>query len=139
MNEIAPIALSMIICDRVILDAIARRFSIRDIIYTISSPDYPALHPRLTIFFELTNGHGEVSISIKLVEVADDAAGEDRVLQETEEKIEFSDVREILTGQLDFRNITFPHPGEYRFQLFGADTLLLERRIVCRQVKGGDN
>jgi hypothetical protein len=36
---------------------------------------------------------------------------------------------------MDLHGIVFPHPGEYRFQLFAGGYLLGERRIICRKIK----
>lgn len=137
MADIPPIALSAIVCDRVVLDSRTGYLTIRDVVHTIAAHDYPATLPRLSFFFELTNGHGEVEIVVKLVEVSGDVTKDDKPLLETDPpiKITFKDVRQVVAQNLDFTNITFRSLGEYRFQLFGANTLLLERRLVCKKLE----
>ena len=133
MNKVPPLLLSAIICDWVVLDAYTRRLTIRDTIHTIAAYDYPATHPRLVFFFELTDGHGEVEVVVKLIDVTKD----DEPLWEIEPpiKITFADTRQVIAQHLHVTNINFPHPGEYRFQLFVAKTLLVERRLVCIKIE----
>jgi len=54
---------------------------------------------------------------------------------EKEGTMQFKDVRQIVTLAMDLHGIVFPHPGEYRFQLFAGGYLLGERRITCRKIK----
>lgn len=104
----------------------------------ISATKYPARHPRLAFFFELTNGHGKTRIIIRLVDVQE----EDKILFEWTVEREFTDVRQVVSSTFDIGWIQFPHPGEYRFQIFAGTDFLGERRIICREVElptGGEN
>lgn len=102
MGDVPPIALSAIICDCVILDAYTKSLTIRNIVHTIAAYDYPTTHPRLTFFFELTNGHGEVEIVVKLIEVNEDATKDDVLLLEIDPpiKITFADVRQVIAQEV---------------------------------------
>jgi hypothetical protein len=126
-----PILLSAIICDTVIIDRISDKPSIIGAFETINAPRYPARHPRLVFFCQLTNGRSRTNVSIKLVDVEE----EDKRLFEATGKYEFKDIRQVANMTFDIGGIVFPHPGEYRFQIFVDDELLGERRIICRQVK----
>ena len=37
-------------------------------------------------------------------------------------------------GIVNLQGIVFPHPGEYRFQLYAGGALLGDRRIICRKI-----
>jgi len=126
-----PILLSAIICDMVIIDRISDKPSIIGAFETINAPRYPARHPRLVFFCQLTNGRGRTNVSIKLVDVEE----EDKLLFVATGKYEFKDIRQVANMTFDIGGIVFPHPGEYRFQIFVDAELLGERRIICRQVK----
>lgn len=134
-----PVLLSVIICDLVIIDRITDKPSIIGAFETISAPKYPARHPRLVFFCQLTNGHGKAGITVKLVDVQE----EDKTLFEGTIEQEFKDVRQVANLTLDIGGMVFPHPGEYRFQIYAGTEFLGERRIVCRQIKlpigGKDN
>jgi hypothetical protein len=130
MDQVAPILLSAIICDRVIFDRISGMPSIINIIQTINAPKYPVRHDQLIFFCELTNGHGNTRLKIRLV----DLESQDKVIFEQSQSVDFKDVRQIVTVAINLMGIVFQHTGEYRFQLFASDNLLGERSVICRQV-----
>jgi len=137
MTEVPPILLSVVICERVIFDKITGMPSIINIIQNINAPKYPVRYPSLVFFCELTNGHGETKITIRLVEEQE----EEKVIFEQKGVAEFKDVKQVVSLALNLQGIVLPREGEYRFQLFAEDYLLGERRIICRKVtlpsKGG--
>jgi len=105
--------------------------SIIDIVQTIDAKSYPARHPQIVFFCEMTNGHGTTDVKIGLVNTQD----EEKIIFEREGKVRFENVKQIVTLAMNLQGIVFPGPGEYRFQLFAGGKLLGERRIACRQVK----
>jgi len=131
MTDIQPILLSVITCNRVIFDKVSGMPSIIDIVQTINAQKYPARHPQIVFFCELTNGHGTADVKISLV----DTQEEEKIIFEREGKVRFENVKQIVTLAMNLQGIVFPGPGEYRFQLFTGGHLLGERRIVCQKVK----
>jgi hypothetical protein len=129
LMEIQPILLSAITCNRVILDKVSGMPSVIDILQVINAVSYPARCPQIVFFCELTNGHGKVGVKVRMIDSQDD-----KIVFEKDGNVGFEDVRQIVTLAMDLHGIVFPHPGEYRFQLFTGGDLLGERRIVCRQV-----
>jgi hypothetical protein len=126
-----PVLLSAIICDRVIIDKRTNQPSIIGAFETVNAFKYPARHSRLAFFCQLTNGHGKVFITIRLVDVQD----EEKSLFEQKIEHEFTDVRRVDNLTFNIEGVPFPHPGEYRFQIFAGTTLLSERRIICREIQ----
>ena len=126
-----PILLSVIICDLVIIDRITNKASVIGAFETISAPKYPARHPRLALFCQLTNSHGKTRITVRLVDVQE----EDKTLFEGSVEHEFIDVRQVANLTFDIGGIVFPHPGEYRLQLYSGTEFLGERRVICRKIK----
>jgi len=131
MTDVQPILLSAVTCNRVLFDKVSGMPSIIDIVQTINAPTYPARHPRIVFFCELTNGHGTTKAKIRLV----DDQEEEKIIFEQEGTVRFEDVKQIVTLAMDLHGIVFPRPGEYRFQLFAGGYLLGERRITCREIK----
>jgi len=131
MTEIQPILLSAITCNRVIFDKVSGMPSVIDIVQTINAQRYPARHPQIVFFCELTNGHGTTKAKIRLV----DAQEEEKIIFEQEGTVQFKDVKQIVTLAMNLQGIVLPRPGEYRFQLFAGGDLLGERRIICRKIK----
>jgi hypothetical protein len=126
-----PVLLSVIICERVIIDRISNQASIIGAFETISAPAYPARHARLAFFCQLTNGRGKTKIDIKLVDVEE----EDKLLFQGAVEQEFGDIRQVANLTFDIGGIVFPHPGEYRFQIYAGTEFLGERRIICRKIE----
>ena len=110
MSEIQPILLSAITCSRVLFDKVSGMPSIIDIIQTINAQQFPARHPQIVFFCELTNGHGTTKMKIRLV----DTQEEDKHIFEKEGTVQFKDVKQIVTLAMDLHGIVFPQPGEYR-------------------------
>lgn len=131
MTDIQPILLSAITCNRVIFDKVSGMPSVIDIVQMIDAPRYPARHPQIVFFCELTNGHGTTNTQVRLV----DAQEEEKTVFERGGTVRFENVKQIVTLAVNLQGIVFPRPGEYRFQLFAGGYLLGERRIICRQVK----
>jgi len=131
MTDIQPILLSAITCNRVIFDKVSGMPSVIDIVQTINAQRYPARHPQIVFFCELTNGHGTTKTQIRLV----DAQEEEKTVFERAGTVRFANVKQIVTLAVDLQGIVFPRPGEYRFQLFAGGYLLGERRIICRKIE----
>lgn len=130
MADIQPILLSAITCGRVIFDKVSGMPSVIDIIQSIDAHRYPARHAQIVFFCELTNGHGKTKTKVRLVDAQDD----EKIIFEREGTVEFADVKQIVTLAVNLQGIVFPHPGEYRFQLYAGGALLGDRRIFCRQI-----
>lgn len=126
-----PILLSAIICDRAIFDHITGMPTLVNLIQVINAPKYPTRAPMLVFFCELTNGRGSRELKVKLVE----SHHEEKVLFEKSSKVNFKDVKQIMTVTLNLQGVVFPAPGEYRFQVYIDGSPLGERRIVCKQVQ----
>ena len=131
MTAIQPILLSAITCDRVIFDKVSGMPSVIDIVQNINARKYPARHPQIVFFCEMTNGHGTTQAKIRLV----DAQEDEKVIFEQEGTVQFKDVKQIVTLAMNLQGIVFPGPGEYRFQLFTGGHLIGERRITCRKIE----
>ena len=55
MANVPTILLSIITCERVVLDKFTGMPFISGIVHTISAPKYPARHAKIVFFAELTN------------------------------------------------------------------------------------
>ena len=130
MEHVAPVLMSIIVCDRVIFDRITGMPSIVNIVQTINAPKFPVRHDQLVFFCEMTNGHGSTRLKIRLV----DLENQDKAIFEQGQSVDFKDVRQIVTVAVNLMGVVFHHTGEYRFQLYANDILLGERSIMCKQV-----
>ncbi len=121
----APVVLAMLVCDAIHQDPATRKCTILGTFSTISARKFPVVHRQLGVHVALTDGHGKSRIKLMLV----GADEKQPPLFSGEGTIEFADPR--VVAELNFRlnNVTFPHPGEYRFQVYANDELLMERRL----------
>lgn len=125
-----PVVLAMIVCDAIHQDPATRKCTILGTFSTISARKFPVTHPQLAVHIALTNGHGKARIRLTLVGLDETKPP----LFSGEGTIEFTDPR--VVAELNFRlaNVSFPAPGEYRFQVYGNDELLMERRLTVFSV-----
>lgn len=126
-----PVLLSVIICDQVITDMVTKKNTLVGVFENINSVKFPAQHPRLAIFCELTGGRGKMPITVRLIDVQNS----DTVLGQFEIEESFTDPREVRNIRFDIGGLVFPNEGEYRFQVHYGQDLLGERRIICKKVE----
>lgn len=125
-----PIVLSFVVCDDVITDARSKKNTLVGVFHDIFSLGFPAVHAKISIFLELTNGHGLTNLELRLV-----YASTDEQLFSTRGQIDFSDPRVVASLVFSVNNIALQRKGEYRFQLYADGELLIERRVVASLVK----
>lgn len=122
----APYPLAMVICDAIFRDPGSGKRTLLGCFSTIIAPKFPARQPLLALYIAVTDGRGRVPITLKLVDVDEDAPP----IFEAENVIEFTDPRVIMELDLHIANAVFPKPGEYRLQLLAGKEPILERRIL---------
>jgi len=89
----------------------------------------------LWLYVSITNGRGVVPVRIDLVD-----ADEERepILSEVQD-VPFSDPRAVVEMCIAMQNLTFPEPGEYRFQMYASGEFIMERRIIVNQLEEPDD
>jgi hypothetical protein len=122
----APFALSMIICDAVHLDPSTEKAFILGCFASIRAMDFPALHPEMTVFAEVTDCRGPTPFLVRIV----DADEHSEPVAEVPMEIDIPDPLATAFLVLRLSGLIFPKPGEYRVQLFSGNTHLMERRLI---------
>lgn len=127
-TDVPPYALALIVCDQIYKDAATGKKSLLGMYSAITADSFPAVHPTTAVFIALTDGHGEVPIKLRLIDVDE----EREPVFEIKGRANFSDPRMVVELSLQTPPFQFPAPGEYRLQLFGGvdDDPLMERRIM---------
>lgn len=124
--RIAPLTLALVICDGCWRDPYTGKYTLIGTFSTITGEAFPLTHPILTVYIALTDGLGRVPIRLQLVDVNE----EEEPLFVQEGQLEFPDPRVVCELVFVAEGLQFPHPGEYRLQLFAHQEFLLERRIL---------
>jgi hypothetical protein len=120
-----PVCKAFLVCDQVIQDAQTNKKSLIGVFHELRALRFPAVHPALWVYANLTDARGRYEFEIRLLDVARstilgkgapppiDIAGP---LQTTE-----------LSAQL--RNVTLPSEGTYEFQLVANGELVATKAI----------
>jgi len=127
----APYAIAMVVCDFIWRDPGTGKFTILGTFSNIGAVTFPCIHPVMAVFVAVTDGRGKTPIKLRLIDVDE----ENDPLFEGEMDVEWPDPRMIAEMAFVVQGVAFPAPGEYRFQLFAASDLLMERRILVLEVK----
>jgi hypothetical protein len=89
--------------------------------------DYlPVTLPPFKVFMVLTDGHGRIPFSLKLVDVDDSY----EPLFQANGEIEFTDPRLVAQIIVDVQPIEIRTAGEYRLQFHACGELIVERRLT---------
>lgn len=126
----APYPLAMVIADMIWRDPGTGKRTILGCFSVIHARHFPVVHPVLAVYAAITDGRGRVPVVLQLVDVDE----EHEPIFRGESEVDFTDVRTIFEIDYILANVTFPAPGEYRFQLFAAGEFLLERRLLVNQI-----
>lgn len=115
----------MVVCDGFWRDPYTGKHTLIGTFSALGGGPFPLMHPVLTVYVSLTNGHGQTKITLRLV----DAEEEREPLLEMEQEIDFSDPRMVCEICFQATGIIFPQPGEHRLRLFADGQFVIERRI----------
>lgn len=122
-----PYPLAMVICDNIHVDPGTGKKFLLGCFSVIHAAEFPAMHPLMSLYVSITNGRGNIPVRVQLVD-ADEVRDP---LWVVENDVEFPDPRLVMEMAFYLGGITFPEPGEYRFQLFASNEFIMERRILA--------
>lgn len=128
-----PHVLAMIICDMVIDDRISGKKSLVGLFDAIATTALPCTVNEMHIYLALTDGYGVQKIRLRCAR-----AHNDDELFNTEQEVGFPDPLSVVELNLGFCGCEFPEAGEYRFQLYGGQALLCERKFHITLVEDCD-
>lgn len=129
-NNVVPIALSFMLCDRVILDQMTGQHSVIGIVTQVHATKFPVRSPRLCMWAELVGGHGETPLLFEIVDVNEKR---DPVMR-TEVVMNFTDPLAVSQMSIVVPPLPFPEPGDYRVRLLSKGTYVVERRLLLNLV-----
>jgi hypothetical protein len=125
-----PYALALGVCDLIYRDRTTGKRFILGCFSVLHAIDFPAVHPALCIYLDLTNGRGQVTIKVQIVDT--DELHEP--IWAGESLVDFVDPR--MVAELDFivGGLSFPDAGEYRVQVYADNQFLVERRLLVNRI-----
>lgn len=119
-----PIALAMVICDTVIEDKKTGKKSLIGLFNNVTSNKVPCIHPRLNVFISLTEGNGDYIGKLKCIYV-----DEGKPLAELSGPFIFSSPNQIIELNFEIRGVPLPKYGNYRFEFFCNNEMLIARKF----------
>ena len=128
-----PYPLAMVICDNIHLDPGTGKKFLLGCFSVIHAREFPATHPMMCLYVSVTNGRGNMPFKVQLID-ADEVR---EPIWAVEQEVEFSDPRMVMEMVFYLGGITFPEPGEYRFQLFASNEFIMECRILANVLAKG--
>jgi hypothetical protein len=124
-----PVPLAMVVCDAVWRDPATGKHFLLGCFSAIGAHTFPTIHPSLAIYIALTDGYGKASLVVRMVDT------ESRPLHESRMEVDFTDPRAVMEIGLQFHNLAFAGPGEYRLQLHAGDSFVMERRVMIHDLR----
>ncbi len=126
-----PVLKAFLVCDQIIHDAQSGKKSLIGVFHELRADRFPALHPALWIYANITDARGNYDFEIRMVEVGrNDVMGSGRP-----PPIEISGPLQTTELSAQLRNVALPRPGTYEFQLSANGELIATKAISVMQVK----
>ena len=120
-----PLCLALVLADAVHQDPSSRKHTILGTFSTLYAPAFPAVHPFMAAYTVLTDGMGPTPVKLQIVDGDTDTS-----LVEAEAEVNFDTPWLVLEIVLILEKMVFPRAGRYRLQLWSAEHLLMERRLM---------
>jgi hypothetical protein len=131
MNPPNPVVKAFLVCDQVIQDAQTGKKSLIGVFHELRSTRFPAMHPMLWIYANLTDAHGRYTIQISLMDVT-----RNQVLGKGEPPpIDIPAPLQTTELAAQLRNVTLPGPGTMEFQLHVNGELLATKAVRIVKVE----
>ena len=124
-NKPQPVVKAFLVCDQVIHDAQTGKKSLIGVFHELRADRFPAVHPTLWIYANLTNARGKYKIEIQMVDVE-----RNNVLGKgTPPEIEIPGPLQTTEISAQLRNVALPAPGTYEFLLMVNGELLATKAV----------
>jgi hypothetical protein len=123
----------MILCDQVYREPVTRKCTLLGTFSTIFAPSFPAVHGAMFLYVQLTDGHGEYELDLKISRLEPDSL-DGPPLFAVKLPVTFSSRSTVVELSLGLGNLPIPQPGEYRLMLEYRGILIMERRLLAQPV-----
>lgn len=130
----APTYLGMVICDNILQDPETKKYFLMGTTTVTYARSFPARYQKLCVYAVLTGIREPTNITVKLVHL-DSQTNQDADVMAIQGVVDSPDPLAVAELTLGLRNLIFPKPGEYRFQLCSGQTVLGERKFVVKHLK----
>jgi len=127
-----PVVKAFLVCDMILHDAATNKRSLIGVFHDLGSTQFPAVHPNLWIYANLTDAKGKYEFEFRLLDVTRNAL----VGGAKPPPIEIGDPRQTAEFSAQLRNLTLPAAGIYEFHLLANNELIATKAIRVVHVDG---
>jgi len=130
----SPEIKAFLVCDQILHDANTNKRSLIGIFHDLAATQFPATHPSLWIYANLTDAHGRYAFEFRFVDV-----GRNTVLgSAAPPPLDIPDPRQTAEFSAQLRNVPIPQPGTYEFHLIANGNLLATKglRVLAVDAQG---
>jgi len=128
-SPVAPIVLTLLLCEKVIVDARTQQYSLIGLVSNVNASRFPVRSPSLCIYTEITGGHGVTPLTVRIVDVDEKL---DPVVK-LDLEVNLEDPLAVTQVVFGMPRLVFPKMGDYRLQAISGGTRLLEKRLILRE------
>ncbi len=133
-SPVAPIVLTLLLCEKVIVDARTQQYSLIGLVSNVNASRFPVRSPNLCVYTEITGGHGVTPLTVRIVDV--DEKRDPVVKLDLEVNLE--DPLAVTQVVFGMPRLVFPELGDYRLQAISGGTRLLEKRLILREANASE-
>ncbi len=127
-----PVVKAFLVCDQIIHDAQTGKKSLIGVFHELRAERFPAVHPVLWIYANLTDARGRYTFEIRFVDME-----RNNVLGKgTPPEISIPGPLQTTELSAQLRNIQLPAPGTYEFHLLVNDDLIATKAIRVAGIEG---
>lgn len=125
-----PKPLAMIICDTVIHDRKTGKKSLINMFDNINATKVPCIHNRLNVYVSLTEGHNDYNGMLRCI-----YEDENKTVGELRGPIVFKTPHQIVEFNFEIAGLSIPKHGNYRFDFYCDNELVISRKFKVSSIK----
>ena len=120
-----PVVKAFLVCDQIIQDAATNKKSLIGVFHDLASTRFPAVHPSLWLYANLTDAHGRYHFEFRFVYVE----GNQVLRSGTPPPLDIPYPLRTTEFAAQIRNVELPSPGTYEFHLIANRQLIATKAI----------
>ncbi|MHC4955975.1 MAG: DUF6941 family protein [Planctomycetota bacterium] len=126
-----PSVKAVLVCDQIIHEFRTNKKSVIGIFEEIHLRKFPAQYPRIAVYVNLTDAHGEYVLEMRLLNEKREEFGRGQT-----PSVKIEDPLATCEFALQIQNLVFPKPGKYEFQIFANGDFIATKTFRVRKTAG---
>ncbi len=127
-----PEVKAFLVCDQILHDAQSNKKSLIGVFHDLGATRFPAVHPSLWLYANLTDARGRYAFEFRFVDVTRNAV----LGSGTPPPLDIPDPLRTTEFSAQLRNVAIPAPGTYEFHLLANGQLIATKAIRVAKVDG---